>query len=121
MKTIMQWISALAALVCTAPRRALGSAFLFADNVTPDQLRERMTSLTAQARSIQETADRESRPLTAEVERQIEECLAAFDATESDLKRRERMMAQEARLSAPGARKTDPAPAPSAAAAAPAV
>ncbi len=109
MKNFVQWILALVAMFMAPVRRAR-RAFLYADTVSIEQLKEQLAQLTAQAKSIQETADRESRVLSAEEEKQIEECLAAFDATEANIKRRERMQAAESRLNAPGARKTDSAP-----------
>lgn len=111
MKHVMQWFSALVAALF-APATRHRRSFIFADTVTVEQLQERLTQLTAQARALQETADRENRPLSAEETQQIEDCLAAFDATEADIKRRQRLAASESRLQAPGVRKTDSPPAP---------
>lgn len=96
--------------------------FAQASGGTADDLRAKLGALTAQAREIQAKADVEKRALTADESKAIETIFAAFEATEAEIKRREKLDALEARAAAPQ-RITQPAdlatPPPAPAAAAP--
>jgi HK97 family phage major capsid protein len=87
--------------------------WLMAAVVTIQELQDKLTSLAASAKAIQAAADDEKRPLTDEETQQVEGIFAAFEATELEIKRREKLAAQEARVST-GTRRTEPAPLPQA-------
>jgi len=96
-------------------RLAQGVSRLFAKTITIEELQEKLVTLAASAKSIQDAADKEARALTAEESQEVEGIFAAFEATELEIKRREKIQAQEARLAAP-VRRTEPPPVPAAAA-----
>lgn len=75
--------------------------------MTIEELKARLTELQQSAKDIQAKADAEGRDLTTEEATQIEEALDGFDATEKEIKRRERIAAQDQRLQS-GGRRTAP-------------
>lgn len=72
-------------------------------------LKNEWSSVHAQAKALQEQADRESRELTPEEQTQITDLLNRFDKLGADIAQRERMDAQAAALEAPR-RKITPEP-----------
>lgn len=95
-----------------------GLVALFAKAPTIGDLQQKLVELSASARAIQESADRDGRDLTPEEVEQVSGFFAAFDATEADIKRREQMDKLQARLNSSPGRQTDPEPLPRPAAAA---
>lgn len=87
-----------------------GLVALFAKAPSIEDLQEKLNSLTASAKAVQDKADQEQRALTNEEEQEVNAIFAAFEATELEIKRRERVQAMEARLAAPGPRATEPTP-----------
>jgi HK97 family phage major capsid protein len=75
---------------------------------TIEELKQRLADLQASAKSIQDKADVEKRDLNDEESQQLETIFADFENTEADIKRRERIAAQEAKLSATAGRRTSP-------------
>lgn len=80
-------------------RRTFGLRALFAAAPTLQELNAKLTTLTASAKAIQTAADSEGRALTAEEEAEIAGIMAAFDVTEKDIERREKIQSLEARVS----------------------
>lgn len=72
-----------------------------------EELKARLAELQESAKAIQAKADAESRDLTGEEDTQLEQVFAEFDATEKEIKRRERIAAQDVRLQS-GGRRTAP-------------
>jgi HK97 family phage major capsid protein len=88
-----------------------GVVAMFAKAPTIEELNEKLVALTASANAIQSGADQAGRALTPEETTEIEGIFASFEATELEIKRRERLQAQENRLHQPGQRRTEPTPA----------
>ena len=78
------------------------------------KLKARLTELHEISKGIQAKADAEKRAMNADELREFDAVMAEFDDTESDIKRRERIVAQETRLADPQPRRTAPNPVASA-------
>ncbi len=76
--------------------------------MTIEELKARLADLNDTAKAIQAKADSEKRDLSADEEAQLETIMADFDKTEADIKRREKMAAQEQKLSASAGRRAAP-------------
>lgn len=76
---------------------------VFAD-ATIESLRNRQTELLEQQQQIMAAADADRRELTVEEGKQIDELAAEFDRHDGEIKRRERLTNQSARLSTPAPR-----------------
>jgi len=77
--------------------------------MTIEELKQRLADLQESAQAIQAKADAEKRDLTEDEAKQLEQIFADFDNTEADIKRRERIAANDAKLKAPAGRRTAPA------------
>lgn len=77
---------------------------------TIEELKQRLADLQDSAKSIQDKADVEKRDLSEEESTQLETIFADFDNTEADIKRRERMEANDAKLKASAGRRSLPDP-----------
>lgn len=75
--------------------------------MTIEELKARLAELQERATALQAKADVEKRDLSEEEEQQLETIFADFEKTEKDIKNRERLAAQNTRLSA-SARVTAP-------------
>lgn len=75
--------------------------------MTIEELKQRLAELQESATALQAKADTEKRDLTEEEEQQLETIFADFDKTEKDIKNRERLAAQNTRLTA-SSRRTAP-------------
>lgn len=82
--------------------------------VTIEELQEKLVDLQSAATSIQARADAETRPLTEDETREIEQIYAGFEATEAEIDRRQRISGMQSRAAAPtpGARRTESDDAP---------
>jgi HK97 family phage major capsid protein len=89
-----------------------GPARIFndADLAAIEGLKSRLGELSETSKAIQAKADAEKRDLNADEQKELDACLAEFDEVEASIKRRERIVAQSARLSTPGQRLTTPEP-----------
>lgn len=76
--------------------------------MTIEELKQRLAELQESATALQAKADAEKRDLNEEEERQLETIFADFDKTEKDIANRERIEAQQARLSASAGRRAAP-------------
>lgn len=63
-----------------------------------EQLKARLVELNEVGKAIQAKADAEKRDLTADEQTEIDQIFAEFEQVEADIKRRERIAAQEERL-----------------------
>lgn len=80
---------------------------MFADSAaTLEELQNHLIELNEQARSIQARADAEKRELTEDEEKEIQKIFNAFEKCEADIERRQRIDEINARVGAPGKRKT---------------
>lgn len=79
-----------------------------------EKLKARLTELHEISKGIQAKADAEKRDLLAEEQTELDAVMAEFDLVEADIKRRERIQAQEQRLAQPAPRQTTPNPVASA-------
>jgi HK97 family phage major capsid protein len=66
--------------------------------MTIEQLRARLVELNETGKAIQAKADAEKRELTAEEQTEIDAVFGEFEQVENDIKRRERLAAQDDRL-----------------------
>lgn len=73
-----------------------------------DKLKARLSELHEIAKGIQAKADAEKRDLQADEQTELDAVMAEFDQVESDIKRRERIQAQERRLAVPEQRIVPP-------------
>lgn len=78
--------------------------------MTIEELKARLAELNEQATAIQATADAGKRGLTADEEKELEGVFAEFDQVEKDIKTRERLAANTAKLGAPAPRQSQPNP-----------
>jgi len=78
------------------------------DAVTVESLQDRLLDLRDQANNIQARADAESRDMTEDETAEFEKITAAFEATEADIERRQRLEGINNKMSAPAGRRTDP-------------
>lgn len=78
--------------------------------VSIQNLQERLRELHDISTGIQAKADAEKRDLTAEEQTELDSVMDEFEQVELDIKRRQRVEAQAARLAEPGQRLTQPAP-----------
>lgn len=85
------------------------------------KLKARLTELHETSVAIQAKADAEKRDLTVDEQKELDACVSEFDEVEAGIKRRERIAAQESRLSAPEQRRTEPNPIANSSPAVPAV
>jgi len=74
--------------------------------MTIEELRARLAELQESAKAIQATADAEKRDLKEEEQTELEGIFAEFDKIELDIKRREKLAGQDARLAASAGRKS---------------
>jgi len=74
------------------------------------KLKARLTELHEISKGIQAKADAEKRDLKPEEQTELDNVMSEFDQVEEDIKRRERIQAQEQRLSAPAGRVVPPQP-----------
>lgn len=82
---------------------------MFADSAdTLEELQNKLIELKEEANAIQARADAEKRELTEDEEKEIEQIFASFEKCEADIERRERIDAINAKVTAPGKRKTAP-------------
>lgn len=88
--------------------RLFPHARVLADGTTIAQLQERLLELNEEAESLQAAADAEKRALTEDEQTKIDSIFAEFGEVESDIKRRERIQAQTARLAERVGRRADP-------------
>lgn len=77
------------------------------DNI--EKLKARLVELHEMGKAVQARADADKRDLTADEQGEIDKLTAEFDSVESDIARRERIAAQETKLSASSGRVTKPA------------
>lgn len=75
-----------------------------------EKLKARLVELHEISVGIQAKADAEKRDLKAEEQTELDAVMLEFDTVESDIKRRERIQAQESRLAAPAGRVSTPNP-----------
>lgn len=73
-----------------------------------EQLKARLVELNELAKAVQAKADAESRPLTVDEEQEIDRLVAEFEQVELDIKRREKIAAQESSLSQSAGRVVPP-------------
>jgi HK97 family phage major capsid protein len=66
--------------------------------MTIEQLRARLVELNETGKAIQAKADAEKRDLTAEEQTEVDAIFAEFEHVENDIKRREKLVAQDERL-----------------------
>jgi HK97 family phage major capsid protein len=66
-----------------------------------EKLRARLNELHEISKGIQAKADADKRDLTVDETKELDAVMAEFDQVETDIKRRERIIAQEARLAVP--------------------
>jgi len=78
------------------------------DGDTIAELRDNLLDYNQQIETIQAKADAEKRDLTEDEEKQMNALFDSFEATEEEIKRRERIQAQHERLAKAQPRKTDP-------------
>lgn len=71
---------------------------------TIEELKDKLVKLNEHAKGLQAAADAETRDLTAEEKNELDAVFEAFNATESEIARRERIEEQERRLQTPSAR-----------------
>lgn len=79
-----------------------------AESAAIENLKSRLSELSETAKAIQAKADAEKRDLTPEEQTELDACIEEFDQVEASIKRRERIVAQSARLVAPETRRTAP-------------
>lgn len=75
-----------------------------------EKLKARLNELHEIAKGIQAKADAEKRDLNVDEQTELDAVMVEFDTVENDIKRRERIQAQEQRLSAPQPRAVSPNP-----------
>lgn len=75
-----------------------------------DTLKNRLNELNQTSLAIQAKADAEKRDLTVDEQKEIDLVMTEFDEVEASIKRRERIVAQSARLSEPQPRVAAPNP-----------
>lgn len=76
------------------------------------KLKERLAELHDAGIAIQNLADKETRDMTVDERRRLDELNAEFDQVIEDLARRERIVAQQQRLATPNPRQVEPDPLP---------
>jgi HK97 family phage major capsid protein len=86
------------------------AAFLFRnDALSIEDLQTRLLDLNEEAEAIKATAEAEGRDFTEDEQADLDRIFADFEKAEKDLERRERIVAQTARLGRSLGRQTDPA------------
>lgn len=105
----MQLVAVSAACVALAFGAELDFP-LFNDAATMEQLQNRLLELNDSAKNIQARADAEKRDLTEDEQKEIQQIFAAFEATEADIERRQRIDDMNARLATPNKRQVPPEP-----------
>jgi HK97 family phage major capsid protein len=75
-----------------------------------EKLKARLNELHEIAKGIQAKADSEKRDLRVEEQTELDKVMVEFDVVEADIARRQRIQAQEERLSQPQPRVVPPAP-----------
>jgi HK97 family phage major capsid protein len=75
-----------------------------------EKLKARLAELHEISKGIQAKADAEKRDLKAAEQTELDAVMAEFDQVEDDIKRRERILAQESRLATPEQRLVQPMP-----------
>ena len=73
-----------------------------------DALKQRLVDVTEEAQEIQAAADAEGRDLGDEEQSKVDTLLAEFDRVQADIKRREKIAAQAAKLTAGTGRQAQP-------------
>lgn len=84
---------------------------IFAEGPTDEKIRElkdRLLELNERAQVVQATADGENRQLTEDETKELDAIFAEFKAVEDDIRRREIIAEQRARLADPQGRQTEP-------------
>jgi len=76
--------------------------------MTIAELKARLVELNEVGKAIQAKADAEKRELNADEQKEVDAIFAEFEQVEADISRRERLAAQETRLSAPAPRQVPP-------------
>lgn len=77
---------------------------------TIESLKNRLNELHETSLAIQAKADAEKRDLTVDEQKELDACMAEFEEVEANIKRRERIQAQQTRLGEPQPRATTPNP-----------
>jgi HK97 family phage major capsid protein len=108
METAMKTFTRMERLEALLLGTASPTFLIFNDAQKLDELRDELVTLTEQAKNLQAKADGEKRALTEDEEKEINTIFARFDAVESEIERREQIVANEARLAKPSGRKTEP-------------
>jgi HK97 family phage major capsid protein len=99
--------------VSMAALAAMAGSAKFFNGPTPEaiaSLKDRLVELSETSRAIQAKADAEKRDLTGEEQTELDACMAEFEDVEANIKRRERIQAQEQRLATPQPRRLAPNP-----------
>jgi HK97 family phage major capsid protein len=97
-----------AALAMAALASLAGSAIFLNDANTIDSLRAKLVELHEVSKGIQARADAAKRDLNAEEQTELDAVMAEFDQVEADIQRRERIQAQQSRLTQPEPRLVPP-------------
>jgi HK97 family phage major capsid protein len=75
-----------------------------------EKLKARLVELHETGKAIQAKADAEKRDLSTDEQKELDAVLGEFDAVEADIKRREKIVAMETRVSEPEPRRSQPGP-----------
>lgn len=76
--------------------------------MTIEELKARLADLNDTAKAIQAKADAEKRDLSGDEETQLETIMGDFEKVEADIKRREKLQAQEQKMAASAGRRSAP-------------
>jgi len=76
--------------------------------MTIEELKGRLVELNETGKAIQAKADAEKRDLTADEQKEVDAIFAEFEQVETDIKRREKLVAQDERLGASRGRVVPP-------------
>ena len=99
-------MAALGAMLDAAGAHALT---LFNDaDMSIQALQDKLINLNQAAQDIRNKADAEGREFNADEEKELDNIQAAFEDTEANIQRRERVANMQARLAAPAGRQTNP-------------
>ena len=95
-----------AVVLSAAMVRMRADALVTSDKI--ESLQAELIELNNQAQTIQALADRETRALSEDEEKEIDKINARFEATEADIARRRTILNQQEALRASTGRRTDP-------------
>lgn len=99
------------------PRCAVLAMAMMMDNPIIEELKLNLLDIQAKIDTLQATADAEKRDLAEDEQSEMNKLFAAFDQTEQQIERRQRIEDQKAKLAAPSGRQSEPTiPQPQAAA-----